>query len=218
MDALSSEARFCFDILDKKKANQSIDSISNYIQKLERELISDIKSINSGENNQDLTISEITKFCFTIASEFVDKTLIDFKYSIISESVSAEDCQTMLKNGQAIIGIMYNLGNIVDSTLNNHSLAVEAWKYGIEIHTRLSNRFFEQYTPSSQSILNNYISKVKSYDSTYIQPQHLHDSGLATVQLSQPSFGDKHPGCAGTIIIIIILYATYILIDLLINL
>ncbi len=155
-------------------------------------------------------VSEIILFCYEIAKLFTEQTIRQFKANLKTLYVAHVDsasCQNMLQSGQAILGIMYNLAGRIDITLHDKALATEARKFGVEIQTRLSNKYFEQYMPDNQSIMNTHISKIRIFDSSYTPPEHKYDPELAP---NPPLFGMEF-GKAVFVSLFVILFALIIL-------
>lgn len=81
--------------------------------------------------------------------------------------------QKWIDDGFATINCVYTLGNTLDllfgTDLDANQFSVFAWRLGVNWHLSLINTLADK--KGNRNVINEYISKIQKYDSTYTPPQ-----------------------------------------------
>lgn len=92
-------------------------------------------------------------------------------YDEISPDIKNDYIQEYVNNVCAARDIMYTCGTQIDSIFQENTeigkLAADAWKSGIEIHTRVLSYFADK--SSNEEIIMSYVKKIGKYDSEYTE-------------------------------------------------
>lgn len=92
-------------------------------------------------------------------------------YDEISPDIKNDYIQEYVNNVCAARDIMYTCGTQIDSIFQENTeigkLAADAWKSGIEIHTRVLSYFADK--SANEEIIMSYVKKIGKYDSEYTE-------------------------------------------------
>lgn len=92
-------------------------------------------------------------------------------YDEISPDIKNDYIQEYVNNVCAARDIMYTCGTQIDSIFQENTeigkLAADAWKSGIEIHTRVLSYFADK--SANEEIIMSYVKKIGKYDSVYTE-------------------------------------------------
>ena len=92
-------------------------------------------------------------------------------YDEMSPDIKNDYIQEYVNNVCAARDIMYTCGTQIDSIFQENTeigkLAADAWKSGIEIHTRVLSYFADK--SANEEIIMSYVKKIGKYDSEYTE-------------------------------------------------
>ena len=94
-------------------------------------------------------------------------------YMDIDESIKYKFAEEYIQNIIDIQQIMYFYGVVLENEFKEDfmSVAVESWKFGINIHTKLFKHLNSQAQDEQLKIVGDYVAKVQEYEPTYEMPE-----------------------------------------------